>query len=181
MDMDAELLGDLEEGEVSDSDCDSATETDTALVPDRASMGLTPPQVSPPAQSLAASRYRSVVASYSSGEGSSGDSDEDDHENLWKKRRLEVLGKPHAPSPAVPAVWPSNVTSKSKKINNIWGGVLQIHQVDCNKASFPARSLAPLSQQFIAIFLETTSEGWRSLFAWNASPQIRTPRTPLIS
>ncbi|TNN34664.1 Phosphorylated adapter RNA export protein [Liparis tanakae] len=116
------MEGDLEDGELSGSDTE---------------MGPAPPQV-PPASSgqsfhdrAAAQRSAAAYRSGGGGAAASSDSDvdsSDEEATLWRRKRHKASPRPAAPRPAArpePSRLPAPDAPGGRKVNNIWGSVVQ--------------------------------------------------------
>uniref|UniRef100_A0A5F9CZC0 Phosphorylated adapter RNA export protein n=1 Tax=Oryctolagus cuniculus TaxID=9986 RepID=A0A5F9CZC0_RABIT len=123
--------GDMEDGQLSDSDSDMMVAPSDrplpvpkVLVGGSAARGLQ----SPTAAGAPASHYRTVKSVDSSEESFS---DSDDESSLWKRKRQKCLSLPPKPEPfQFDQSSQKPPAAGGKKVNNIWGAVLQEQNQD---------------------------------------------------
>ncbi|KAM9334711.1 phosphorylated adapter RNA export protein [Symphorus nematophorus] len=122
--------GDLEDGELSDSSSDTEMGTAAAAAPAR-------PQVSPAfsgqsyqnrtAAQPSAAAYRSAGRTVESSDSEPDSSDEE--AAVWRRKRQKVSNTPQPPpssaSRAGPTRMPAPGSTGGRKVNNIWGSVVQ--------------------------------------------------------
>ncbi|XP_026183265.1 phosphorylated adapter RNA export protein [Mastacembelus armatus] len=126
----ADLMdGELEDGEISESSSD--TEMGTAAVASQAGPQAPPPFSCQPLQSRAAARppataYRSTSKTV---ESSDSDPDSSDEEAaMWRRKRQKVSNTPQPPACTTrpgPTGLPAPCAAGGRKVNNIWGSVVQ--------------------------------------------------------
>ncbi|XP_054997842.1 phosphorylated adapter RNA export protein [Sorex araneus] len=126
----AQDAGDMEDGQLSDSDSDMTVAPSERPLPAPKVLcgdGAVRPFQATATACAPASHYRTVKSVDSSEESFS---DSDDESSLWKRKRQKCCNPPPKPEPFPFGQSIQKVPAGGKKVNNIWGAVLQEQNQD---------------------------------------------------